>query len=123
MTSEKRIRSPHQPTGTWIRTSKRLAIYLRDRFRCAYCAADLHDSSPADITLDHLECRHDGGANHETNLVTACRACNSSRADRPWTEYVGASARRRIERRWQSLECYLVLARDLMARRRAEAAG
>ena len=113
----KRMHSPHQPTGTWIRRERRLAIYLRDRLRCVYCAADLHGASPADLTLDHLDCRQDGGANHETNLVTACRSCNSRRADRPWAEFADARATHRIERRWESLEKYLILARDLIARR------
>jgi hypothetical protein len=31
-TARKKARSKHQPTGSWIRPDKRLAIYLRDRF-------------------------------------------------------------------------------------------
>jgi len=115
----KKAHSPHQPTGTWIRSEKRLAIYLRDEFACAYCGRDLHDAAPADITLDHLECRQDGGANHETNLVTACRSCNCARKSLPWNRFATKSAKRRIERRWMDLGRYQVLALDLIARRRA----
>jgi hypothetical protein len=120
----KRASSKFQPTGCWIRTEKRLAIYLRDRFRCAYCGRDLHDARPADISLDHLECRVDGGQNHETNLVTACRSCNCSRADKAWTAFASARAARRIERqRWLDLAPCMVLARDLVAQKRAAAYG
>ena len=118
MTIEKKTRSKHQPTGEWIRREKRLAIYLRDKFRCAYCRIDLHDAAPQDITLDHLEARANGGMNHEVNLVTACRSCNCSRQSREWAQFASAQAVRRINRtRWIPLN--LDLARDLIARRKA----
>ena len=65
----------------WIRPEKRLAIYLRDGFCCAYCNKDLHRESSFQITLDHLQPRSHGGNNEHTNLVTACRRCNSKRQD------------------------------------------
>ncbi len=118
----KRASSKFQPTGTWIRTEKRLAIYLRDRFRCVYCGRDLHDAPPADLSLDHLECRVSGGHNHEPNLVTACRSCYCSRADQEWDGFASAQAARRIERqRWLDLVPFMVLARDLIARKQAAA--
>ncbi len=54
-TAAERAHSRHQPTGCWCRQDKRLAIYLRDGFRCLYCLADLHGADPTDITLDHVE--------------------------------------------------------------------
>ena len=63
----------------WIRPEKRLAIYLRDEFRCAYCNGNLHAARPDQVTLDHLQPRFFGGNNDHTNLVTACRSCNSKR--------------------------------------------
>lgn len=86
-----------QPQGRWIRVEKRLSIYLRDSFRCLYCGTDLRHAAPADITLDHLLPRSAGGSNDATNLVTACRSCNSSRGDRPWVDYATGGARDRIE--------------------------
>jgi 5-methylcytosine-specific restriction endonuclease McrA len=86
-----------QPSGQWIRTEKRLALYIRDRFQCVYCGADLRYADPAHITLDHLLPRSAGGGNDATNLVTACRPCNSSRQDRPWLDYATGGARDRIE--------------------------
>jgi 5-methylcytosine-specific restriction endonuclease McrA len=78
-TERKRSRNSHQPVGRWIRPEKRLAIYLRDKFACTYCGRDLHNAPAGDVHLDHVVAKSDGGTNHETNLVTACRTCNCSR--------------------------------------------
>lgn len=86
-----------QASGCWIRPAKRAAIYLRDGFGCTYCGTDLRNAAPADVTLDHLLPRSTGGTNDATNLVTACRSCNSSRQDKPWIDYATGGARDRIE--------------------------
>lgn len=95
-TARKRAASPHQPTGTWITRERRLAIYLRDRFICVYCGTDLHNARPANVTLDHLLPRCDGGTNEAGNLVTACRRCNCSRGARLWQEFAPGGAQGRI---------------------------
>jgi len=64
----------------WIRQEKRLAIYLRDGLACAYCGHAVEDG--ASLTLDHLTPHSLGGSNRETNLVTCCHRCNSSRGNR-----------------------------------------
>jgi len=115
-TEKKRARNNHQPTGQWIRADKRLAIYLRDRFLCLYCCRDLHDADPADITLDHVHCQANGGGNDEGNLVTACRACNCSRQDKPLTRFAGPEARAHIRRNTRrSLKKYRILAKAIIA--------
>jgi 5-methylcytosine-specific restriction endonuclease McrA len=86
----------------WITKSRRLGIYIRDGFQCAYCGRDLKNAAVADVTLDHLVPRnplvsHGGGGNENTNLITACRSCNSSRQDKPWASYATGGARDRIE--------------------------
>lgn len=83
--------------GRWIRAEKRLAIYIRDNFSCGYCGKSLKQADPFDITLDHLVPRVSGGSNESTNLITACRACNCSRQDKPWFDYATGGARDRIE--------------------------
>lgn len=83
--------------SNWIRKARRLAIYLRDGFSCAYCGRDLRGADPREVTLDHLVPRCEGGSNHESNLVTACRSCNCSRKDRPWREFAPGGAAERIE--------------------------
>ena len=115
-TARKRSRSTHQPVGQWIRADKRLAIYLRDRFTCLYCCRDLHDADPADITLDHVRCRADGGDNSELNLITACRACNCSRQDKPLSRFAGPETRAHIRRNLRrSLKSYRRLTKAILA--------
>jgi 5-methylcytosine-specific restriction endonuclease McrA len=115
-TATKKARSSHQPTGQWIRSDKRLAIYLRDRFTCLYCLKDLSDAAPTDITLDHIVPKSDGGSNAETNLVTACRACNCSRQDKPLARFAGTETRKHVRRNLaRSLKPYVVLARALQS--------
>lgn len=81
----------------WIRPEKRLAIYIRDGFSCAYCGRDLKDAEPQEINLDHLLPRSAGGSNEATNLITSCKSCNCSRQDKPWIDYATGGARDRIE--------------------------
>lgn len=97
MSEGKRRAGAAQPKGRWIRAERRLALYLRDGLACVYCGLDLRDAAPADVTLDHLLPRSAGGTNDATNLVTACRSCNSARGARPWVNYATGGARDRIE--------------------------
>ena len=84
--------------GVCLRKDLRLAIYLRDRFQCVYCLRDLHDAEPTDITLDHVVAASDGGSNGASNLITACRACNCSRQDKPLARFAGPETRAHIRR-------------------------
>lgn len=74
----------------WIRTAKRLAIYLRDGLACVWCGATVEGS--AKLTLDHLRPHSKGGSNHERNLVTCCHKCNSSRGSRSKKAFAQAAA-------------------------------
>jgi 5-methylcytosine-specific restriction endonuclease McrA len=107
----------------WMREHTRLSIYMRDSGRCVYC------ESPDNLTLDHLipvskghymcTCKSgkqlkDCCINHERNLVTACRACNTERYNKPWRAYAaqhkGATGRIQRQRR-RSLKPYRADAR------------
>lgn len=88
---------PAAQGGKWCRRDKRLAIYLRDGFACAYCGRDLRSMAPRDVTLDHLIPVSEGGNNAPLNLVTSCRSCNCSRGARPWREFAPGGAQERIE--------------------------
>ena len=74
----------------WITKKKRLAIYMRDGLSCAYCGHSVEDG--ARLSLDHLKPYSKGGSNDQTNLVTCCSKCNSSRQDRPWTVFANKVA-------------------------------
>ncbi len=87
----------------WIRPAKRLAIYIRDGFGCAYCGRDLKDADPSELNLDHLVPRSvfraagdTSGMNDSTNLVTTCRSCNCQRGATPWVDYATGGAVDRI---------------------------
>lgn len=98
MTARERHNSRPGRTSSWIRRDKRLAIYLRDGIACVYCGTDLRDARPHDMGLDHLQPRCKGGSNEASNLVTACRTCNSSRQHKPWRQFATGGAIKRIER-------------------------
>jgi 5-methylcytosine-specific restriction endonuclease McrA len=74
----------------WIRPVKRLAIYLRDGLACCYCGDGVEEG--AVLTLDHVTPHSKGGTNHEANLITACRRCNSSRGNRTVASFVKSVA-------------------------------
>lgn len=85
-------RKPRRTQGmNWIRPEKRLAIYLRDGLACAYCGEGIEDGTK--LTLDHIRPYASGGSNSETNLVTACLHCNSSRGKRSCRIFISAVAR------------------------------
>lgn len=50
-------------------------IFKRDNFSCQYCGTG------KDLTLDHLIPKSKGGKSSWTNLVTACRRCNTRKGD------------------------------------------
>ena len=113
--------------SSWIRADKRLALYLRDGHRCAYCGCDLSDEAiggdRALRTLDHIRPHVQGGSNEASNLVTACRSCNSSRQDSPlrtWARArgldVGSIVARVTRQRRRSLSSYRAAARAIIAR-------
>ncbi len=66
---------------------QRLRIYSRDDYACVYCG------SGSRLTLDHVLPRSRGGSNEDTNLVTACQSCNSSKGARTPEEWRAARAR------------------------------
>lgn len=57
----------------WQRT--RLTILNRDGWICGYCGR-------AANTVDHRTPKSRGGTDDESNLIAACRSCNSSKRDR-----------------------------------------
>lgn len=57
----------------------RINIYMRDGWTCQYCK----ERKPVkDLTFDHVLPRAQGGKTSWTNIVTACRPCNSDKEDR-----------------------------------------
>lgn len=61
---------------------KYMHIFERDGFRCHYCGAD------TPLTVDHIVPRSRGGSEADSNLVTACRSCNSSKRNKSYDEFI-----------------------------------
>lgn len=55
-------------------------VYLRDNFTCQYCG-EQHLDYMHHLTLDHVVPKAKGGKTNWTNIVAACMACNSKKAD------------------------------------------
>ena len=54
-------------------------VLLRDRYTCQYCGKHFPTSF---LTLDHVEPVSRGGTTSWDNVVTACKKCNSKKANR-----------------------------------------
>ena len=50
-------------------------IFKRDGFKCQYCGTE------KELTLDHLVPKAKGGKTSWSNLVTACKSCNSKKGN------------------------------------------
>jgi hypothetical protein len=83
-------------SGSCVRQAKRRALYDRDGHRCAYCGVDVVERGPYRAagyvandansrTLDHLDA--DRSNNDSSNLITACRSCNSRKGTRTLEQY------------------------------------
>lgn len=105
----------------WIRDIKRLAIYLRDDFRCWHCGLDLRTLEPGcglRIELDHIIPHALGGSNHATNLITSCSKCNARRQGRCIEAFDGEE--RATEIRLQATQPLpMELAKQVMEQRKA----
>lgn len=60
-------------------TSHEVAMVLNEG-ACNYCQRDIDYS---EATVDHVVTFGRGGANSFSNVVCACKSCNSSKADKP----------------------------------------
>ena len=60
--------------------TRRNAIYVRDGFACVYC--NKARAEGITLTLDHVKAASIGGTDHESNLITVCGPCNSSKGAR-----------------------------------------
>lgn len=57
----------------------RFNVFVRDKFTCQYCGTK---HKMRDLTYDHVTPRAEGGRTTWTNIVTACKPCNSLKGRR-----------------------------------------
>jgi len=57
----------------------RANVYTRDGYRCQYCGVK---HTERDLSYDHVVPRSAGGRTDWLNIVTACKACNTRKANK-----------------------------------------
>lgn len=57
---------------------KRVLILERDNYKCSYCMKELNRD---EFYIDHVFPRSKGGHNFRSNLLTACKSCNTKKND------------------------------------------
>lgn len=68
-----------------VLTRKDIAYILTEgQYSCVYC-------SSSGNTIDHLVPVSKGGSNNYSNLVVACKSCNSSKRDKPLLNFLWTS--------------------------------
>lgn len=75
----------------------RVNIYMRDGWLCQYCQ---QKKPTKDLTFDHVLPRSQGGKTNWTNIVTACRPCNSTKEDKTPEQARMKLLRKPEEPRW-----------------------
>lgn len=98
MTAERRKQKDGNSRKFKVKKNKRLALYLRDNFTCAFCGTDMKGTDPRLITLDHIVPRASGGTDDPKNLVTACLRCNCQKKDQPIAKYAGTDKAKSIRK-------------------------
>lgn len=109
-----------------VSKGKRQRIYQRDNYTCWYCGKRLVPSTTSAFdsfamqsdrslipTLDHLDPRVRGGYDLDSNLVTACRRCNSRKGKKTVEEYrrylaVSVKSKEQDAAAWIRGECVTV---------------
>jgi 5-methylcytosine-specific restriction endonuclease McrA len=77
-----RLRKPHRARRAGVKFS-RMNVYLRDRFTCQYCGQRFEWE---ELSYDHVVPRTHGGRTNFQNITTACKPCNTRKADRSCDE-------------------------------------
>jgi len=72
-------------------------VYRRDGFTCQYCR---RRPGLEELTIDHVIPRSRGGGSTWENCVTACRSCNTRKANRLAHEIDLYLARKPVAPRW-----------------------
>lgn len=78
---ERRRQRLQTSESEWLRLCGE--VYRRDGEVCRYCGATER------LSIDHIHPRARGGTNDLNNLCVACIPCNSSKCDRPLSEWRG----------------------------------
>ncbi|MGO4738605.1 HNH endonuclease [Bosea sp. 2KB_26] len=70
-------------------------LAARDGLWCWFCEVGFLTSDSVEITIEHLVSKSHGGPNHPSNLVIACKPCNTEAGHLSVSEKVGLRDRKR----------------------------
>jgi 5-methylcytosine-specific restriction endonuclease McrA len=77
-----RLRKPLRNMKRGVKFS-RVNVYARDDFTCQYCGSR---RTFRELSYDHVFPRSRGGRTEWNNIVTACKSCNATKANRTCDE-------------------------------------
>ena len=81
---------------------KQCEVYSKTNFKCAYCGKQLDFSyngyGTIKYAIDHIIPKSKGGSNDTSNLLAACRSCNSSKKAKSleWYRFIETLKRNKI---------------------------
>ena len=76
----------HIAHDTKYRTVEKLEVVARKtQGLCGYCGCQLGSGA----TVDHIDPQANGGSHHPTNLLAACKSCNSRKGKKSLEQYRG----------------------------------
>lgn len=79
-------------------------LYKRDKHKCQYCGLTFKTE---DLSIDHVIPRARNGITSWENCVTACKGCNSKKADRPLRDTKLRLRKRPEAPRWSPIVSFL----------------
>ena len=80
-TSDELLYNLEAVTSSEAKRKWRQSIKEHWDYECAYCG------ETKNLTLDHITPRSKGGTDRVTNIVCACKECNTSKGHQMWSDW------------------------------------
>jgi hypothetical protein len=80
-TSDELLYNLEAITSSEARRKWRQSIKEEWEYQCAYCGSE------ENLTLDHITPRSKGGTDRVTNVLCACKECNTSKGHQIWSDW------------------------------------
>jgi len=80
-TSDELLYNLEAITSSEARRKWRQSIKEEWDYQCAYCGSE------ENLTLDHITPRSKGGSDRVTNVLCACKECNTSKGHQMWSDW------------------------------------
>jgi hypothetical protein len=80
-TSDELLYNLEAITSSEARRKWRQSIKEEWDYQCAYCGSE------ENLTLDHITPRSKGGTDRVTNVLCACKECNTTKGHQMWSDW------------------------------------